>query len=169
MTEGYTGDQGSSGDDIIHIRYAEVLLSYLESKLENGDAITQALLDETINKVRGRAEVNMPPVTETDPALLREIVRRERRVEFCLERLIRYMDIRRWGIFMEVMNQQFYGMKLTNDPANYTKFPVEKTGPLAGHYKVIDKRGTYTPEMAFLPIPLYEIDINKDLNQNPGY
>lgn len=169
VTEGYTGDQGSSGDDIIHIRYAEVLLSYLESKLENGDAITQALLDETINKVRGRAEVNMPPVTETDPALLREIVRRERRVEFCLERLIRYMDIRRWGIFMEVMNQQFYGMKLTNDPANYTKFPVEKTGPLAGHYKVIDKRGTYTPEMAFLPIPLYEIDINKDLNQNPGY
>lgn len=169
VTEDYTGDQGSSGDDIIHIRYAEVLLSYLESKLENGDAITQALLDETINKVRGRAEVNMPPVTETSPDLLREIVRRERRVELCLERLIRYMDIRRWGIFMEVMNQQFYGMKLTDDPLNYTKYAVETTGKYRGHYKVINKTGTYTPEMAFLPIPLYEIDINKDLNQNPGY
>lgn len=169
VTENYVGAQNSSGDDIIHIRYAEVLLSYLESKLENGDAITQALLDETINKVRGRAEVNMPPVTETDPGLLREIVRRERRVEFCLERLIRYMDIRRWGIFMEVMNQQFYGMKLTDDPDNYTKHNVEKTGKYRGHYKVINKTGTYTADMAFLPIPLYEIDINKDLSQNPGY
>lgn len=169
VTEGYAGDQASSGDDIIHIRYAEVLLSYLESKIENGDAITQALLDETINKVRGRAEVNMPPVTETNPDLLREIVRRERRVEFCLERLIRYMDIRRWGIFTEVMNKQFYGMKLTDDPENYTQFPVEITGKYRGHYKVINKTGTYSPEMAFLPIPLYEIDINNSLQQNPGY
>ena len=169
VTENYTGDQGSSGDDIIHIRYAEVLLSYLESKIENGDAITQALLDETINKVRARAEVNMPPVTETNPDLLREIVRRERRVEFNCERLIRYMDIRRWGIFMEVMNQQFYGMKLTDDPENYTDFAVEMTGKYRGHYKVINKTGTYTPENAFLPIPLYEIDINPSIEQNPGY
>ena len=169
VTENYTGDQGSSGDDIIHIRYAEVLLSYLESKLENGDVITQELLDQTINQVRGRAEVNMPAVTETDPAKLREIVRRERRVEFNCERLIRYMDIRRWGIFMEVMNQQFYGMKLTDNPETYTKYAVETTGKYRGHYKVIDKRGTYTPEMAFLPIPLYEIDINPEIQQNPGY
>lgn len=169
VTEDYKGDQASSGDDIIHIRYAEVLLSYLESKLENGDAITQDLLDETINKVRGRAEVNMPAVTETNPDLLREIVRRERRVEFCLERLIRYMDIRRWGIFMEVMNKQFYAMKLTDDPDNYSDYNVETVGKYRGHYKVINKTGTYTPEMEFLPIPLYEIDINPDLKQNPGY
>src|SRR5690606_21283089 len=96
VTEGYTGDQGSSGDDIIHVRYAEVLLSYLESKIENGDPITQELLDQTINEVRSREEVAMPPVTQTNPEQLREIVRNERRVEFCLERLIRYMDIRRW-------------------------------------------------------------------------
>lgn len=169
VTEDYAGDQLSSGDDIILIRYAEVLLSYLESKLENGDAIDQALLDETINQVRGRAEVNMPPVTETDRDKLREIVRRERRVEFCLERLIRYMDIRRWGIFMEVMNRQFYGMKLTDDPDNYTDFSVEKTGKYRGHYKVINKTGSITPAMALLPIPQYEIDINPNLEQNPGY
>ncbi len=169
VTENYSGDQGSSGDDIIHIRYAEVLLSYLESKLENGDPITQDLLDETINKVRGRTEVNMPPVTETDPDLLREIVRRERRVEFCLERLIRYMDIRRWGIFLEVMNRQFHGMKLTDDPDNYTDYPVEKEGKYRGHYKVINKTGSYTEEHKFIPIPQYEIDINPALEQNPGY
>ncbi len=169
VTEDYSGDQGSSGDDIILIRYAEVLLSYLESKLENGDNITQSLLDETINKVRARQEVGMPAVTETNADKLREIVRRERRVEFCLERLIRYMDIRRWGIFMEVMNRQFYGMKLTDNPDNYTKYSVETTGKYRGHYKVIDKTGSIKPEMALLPIPLYEININPKLEQNPGY
>jgi hypothetical protein len=52
-----------------------VLLGYLEAKIENNEAITQTLLDETINKVRGRAEVAMPNVTETDRTKLREIVR----------------------------------------------------------------------------------------------
>lgn len=169
VTEDYSGDLASSGDDIILIRYAEVLLSYLESKLENGDEITQELLDLTINQVRGREEVNMPPVTETNPELLREIVRNERRVEFGLERLIRYMDIRRWGIFMEVMDRIFYGMKLTDDPENYTDYPVETEGPYRGHYIVIDKRGTYTEDNKLIPIPLYEININPNLQQNPGY
>lgn len=169
VTEDYSGDFGNSGDDVILVRYAEVLLSYLEAKLENGDNISQELLDQTINLVRGRQEVNMPPVTETDPNELREILRNERRVEFCIERLIRYMDIRRWGIFMDVMNRQFYGMKLTDDPENYTDYTVETTGRYRGHYKVIDKTGTVTPEMAILPIPLSEIDINPNLVQNPGY
>lgn len=169
VTEDFIGDQGSSGDDIIHVRYAEVLLSYLESKLENGDGITQDLLDQTINQLRGRAEVGMPPVTQTNPQALREILRNERRVEFALERLIRYMDIRRWGIFMDVMNRQFYGMKLTDDPENYQDYKVETTGKYRGHYKVIDKTGSVTPEMAILPIPLTEIDINPALKQNPGY
>lgn len=169
VSETYNGAQGSSGDDIIHIRYAEILLSYLESMLESGQPITQALLDMTINSVRSRAEVNMPAVTETDPAKLREVVRRERRVEFALERLIRYMDIRRWGIFMEVMNTKFYGMKLTDDTDNYTKRLVEKTGKYRGHYIPIDKTGSIKPEMALPPIPLYEININPKLVQNPGY
>lgn len=169
VTEDYSGDFGNSGDDVILVRYAEVLLSYLEARLENGDNISQELLDQTINLVRGRQEVNMPPVTQTDPNELREILRNERRVEFCIERLIRYMDIRRWGIFMDVMNRQFYGMKLTDDPDNYTAYTVETIGRYRGHYKVIDKTGTVTPEMAILPIPLSEIDINPNLVQNPGY
>lgn len=169
VTEEYNGDWGSSGDDIIHIRYAEVLLGYLESKLENGDEITQELLDQTINKVRGREEVSMPPVTETNTDALREIVRRERRVEFCLEQIIRYMDIRRWGIFLDVMNRKFYGMKLTDDPENYTEYRVETSGKYRGHYIVIDKTGTYTADNMLIPIPLYEIDINPNLQQNPGY
>lgn len=169
VTEDYKGDLGSSGDDIILVRYAEVLLSYLESKLESGEQITQGLLDQTINAVRAREEVSMPPVTETNSDILREIVRNERRVEFGLERLIRYMDIRRWDIFMDVMDRKFYGMKLTDDPDNYKDYPVETVGPYRGHYIAIDKRGTYTEDNKLIPIPLYEININPTLEQNPGY
>ena len=70
----------------------------------------------------------MPPVTETDQAKLRDIVRRERRVELCWEPFIRWMDIHRWGIASQVINKKFYGMKLTNDPAHYTAYPVDATG-----------------------------------------
>jgi hypothetical protein len=169
VTDGYSGDQGSSGDDIILMRYAEVLLNYLEAKLENGDAITPDLLVQTINKVRSRAAVNMPPVTETNPVKLREIIRNEDRVEFATERLIRYMDIRRWGIYNQVINKVFYGMKLTNDPANYTAYNVAKTGPYAGYLIVLDKTGTVKPGWNILPIPQPEIDINPALVQNPDY
>lgn len=169
ITEDYSGNWASSGDDMILIRYAEVLLSYLESKLEAGDNITQDLLDQTINQVRGRDAVSMPPVTETDPAKLREIIRRERRVEFCQEMLIRYMDIRRWGIFLERVNRKFYGMKLTDDPDNYDAFTVEKNGKYRGHRIVIDKTGSFKETDKLLPIPTYEININPALEQNPGY
>lgn len=169
VSEDYNGDMGSSGDDIILMRYAEVLLGYLESRIENGDAITQELLDQTINKVRGRAAVQMPPITETDRDKLREIVRHEYRIEFATERLIRYVTIRRWGIYHQVINRVFYGMKMTDDPANYTDFNVAKTGPYAGHLIVIDKTNSIKPGWDLIPIPLPEIDINPALTQNPDY
>ena len=165
VTENYTGDVFNSGADIIYIRYSEVLLGYLESKLEAGDPINQVLLDQTINKVRARAEVNMPPVTETDQTKLRDIVRRERRVEFSWEPFMRWMDIHRWGIASQVINKKFYGMKLTNDPAHYTAYPVDATG----HLFSIDKTGFYEAKHELWPIPQSEIDIDPNLEQNPGY
>lgn len=108
MDETFSGDVRNSGGDIPLIRYSEVLLSYLEAKLEAGDAIDQELLDATINKVRGRASVNMPPITETNPEALRPILRKERRIELALEG-IRYWDLKRWGIMAEVLNGRFFG------------------------------------------------------------
>jgi len=163
LDENYTGNRSSYGGDFPLIRYAEVLLSYLESKLEAGDAITQSLLDETINQVRGRAAVNMPPVTETDPAKLREIIRRERRVELAFEGL-RYWDIRRWKIAPEVLNKKFYGMKLTDNPETYTDFTVNEKGHLYSCTKRFDEKYNYV-----LPIPQSELDVNPNLSQNPGY
>jgi hypothetical protein len=73
------------------IRYAEVLVGYLETRLESGTGVDQALLDATINRVRGRQAVRMPAVTTNDPTTLRTIIRRERRVEFAFVG-IRYFD-----------------------------------------------------------------------------
>lgn len=86
------------------IRYAEVLLTYAEAAAELG-TLTQAELDNTINKLRDRA--GMPPLTlnpPTDPvmqnaypgvsSLLLEI-RRERRVELTFEGF-RFDDLMRW-------------------------------------------------------------------------
>ena len=147
------------------IRYAEVLLGYLEAKLESGASIDQALLDQTVNKVRGRAAVNMPPVTTKNPDDLRKIVRRERRVEFAFEG-IRYYDILRWGIAATELNHQFTGQKLTNNPASYTAYPVDADG-----YYIMSqqKRAFIAGKNELWPIPQSEIDINKNLTQNTGY
>ena len=107
------------------LRYAEVLLNYAEAAYElhlMGDyAFAQSDLDKSINLIRGRADVQLPALqmageqpavggrsyddplrlqieTMADggitPALLWEI-RRERRVELCLEGF-RLNDLKRW-------------------------------------------------------------------------
>lgn len=157
--ETFSGDLNSSGSNVPIIRYAEILLSYLEAKLEAGDNITQSLLDETINKVRGRASVQMPPISELDPSVLRPILRNERRVELAMEG-IRYWDLLRWGIAHEALNGDVYG----------APFPGSKRVSLnkAG---VLDKYGRwYVNSRAFRkdqdykwPIPQSEQDINPNL------
>lgn len=150
------------GGDMPVIRYAEVLLSYLESKLEAGDAITQQLLDQTINKVRGRAAVNMPPVTETNRDKLRTILRRERRVEFALEG-VRQLDILRWHIAHIVLNGPIYGRNVSNDPGNCAYVVDDK-----GHYFVSTRNFRENVDYSW-PIPQNERDINPNLEQKPGY
>lgn len=160
MDEDFSGDVRNSGGDLPIIRYAEVLLSYLEAKLEAGDAIDQALLDATINKVRARASVNMPPITETNREVLRPILRKERRNELAFEG-IRYFDLKRWGIMAEVLNGRFFGQSFPGavnlrkdgsyvDPNN--RWFVTKKNFRAG----IDEDWF---------IPQSEIDINPKLGQ----
>ncbi len=157
------GSVSNDGNNFPLIRYPEVLLSYLESRLESGAGVDQTLLDATINKVRGRAAVRMPAVTTTDPSALRTIIRRERRVEFAFEGL-RYFDCLRWGIIGSENNKQFTGMKLTNTPSSYTAFPVDADG-----YYIYKKRSFITGKNELWPIPQSERDLNKNLTQNPGY
>jgi hypothetical protein len=153
-----SGDLQNTGIDLPLIRYSEVLLSYLEARLENGDAISQSLLDSTINQVRGRVSVNMAKVTETNPANLRVILRRERRNELALEG-IRMWDLLRWGIAGQVLNGAFYG----------APFPGARN--LRKNGSVVDPYGRwYVTSKAFRigqdelwPVPQNEVAINPNL------
>lgn len=156
--EGFQGDLQNSGIDLLLIRYAEVLLSYLEAKLEAGDAITQPLLDMTINKVRARASVNMPPVNIVDAATLRPILRRERRNELALEGL-RYWDLLRWGVAGTILNGDFYGAPFPGAKNLRKKGAV--TDPNSRWFVTSKTFRPGTDEK--WPIPQAEQDINPNL------
>src|SRR5690606_22039273 len=84
-------------NDIHHIRYAEVLLTYAEAKMEQG-TLTQGDLDMSINLIRDRVGmVHMDLAFLAQHGMdIREEIRRERRIELLLEGQ-RYFDVRRWN------------------------------------------------------------------------
>lgn len=163
--EGYSGEVRVYGADFPMIRYAEVLLGYLEACIESNTPITQELLDATINQVRGRAEVNMPAVTETDPVKLTTALRRERRVELAWEGL-RLYDLFRWRTAHIELKGRVHGMKLCTvaEAATYTKFPVNSNG-----YYFCEETNFRENVDYLWPIPQTERDVNQNLTQNPGY
>ncbi len=162
MDESITGDYyHANGGDIPVIRYAEVLLSYLEAKLEAGDPIDQGLLDETINKIRQRPSVDMPPITETNPDLLRPILRNERRVELALEGL-RYWDILRWGVGGEELVGDFYGHPYPDAEAEIRKKdPSAPEDPYSRWY--VTTKNFREGVDNYWPIPQSEVNINPNL------
>ncbi|WP_116787999.1 RagB/SusD family nutrient uptake outer membrane protein [Flavobacterium psychrotrophum] len=163
MDPSFSGNLMNYGGNSIIIRYPEVLLGYLESKLESGEGVTQSVLDETVNLIRNRPGVNMPDVTTADPTQLRAIVRRERKVELAFEG-VHYYDILRWGTAAQELNKQFTGMKLTNTPSSYTAYPVDNNG-----FFIYQKKNFVAGVNELWPIPQTELNINKNLVQNPGY
>jgi len=95
--------------DVPILRYAEILLTFAESRAELGE-LTQSDLDQSINLIRTRAGMPAMPLNPTiDPvqnaryanvsgaqkAVLLEI-RRERRIEMALEGY-RFDDLMRWN------------------------------------------------------------------------
>lgn len=149
------------------IRYADVLLSYLECLVESGSPVTQDILNQTINAVRGRSDVNMPAVTVTDAAVLRERVRHERRVELAYEGT-RYWDLLRWGIAHEVLNGDIWGAAYPD--ANYAKdFGGEgvnsprKQDPTGHNRWYVGERNFRNPQDYQWPIPQSEQNLNPNL------
>lgn len=99
-------DINNTGLDFIVFRYAEVLLSKAEALIELNKDFDQVYA--LINRVRHRA--GMPDVDRAKYASqgsLRELLQRERRVEFAFEGL-RRSDIVRWGIALDVLNGPIY-------------------------------------------------------------
>lgn len=142
------------------LRYSEVLLSYLECLIEAGKPVSQSVLDQTINAVRGRADVHMPAITETNADKLREIVRHERRIELAYEG-IRLWDIFRWKIADQVLVGEIWGAPYPNSTtyATSTKH-VDPTGHCRWY---VGRRDFRSPQDYKWPIPESEQNINPNL------
>lgn len=160
----------------ILMRYAEILLTYAEAKIEQNQI--DASVTDAINAVRRRA--GQPATTLTDQAKLRQLVRRERAVEFATEGL-RLFDIRRWGIVNQVLNGPIVGAAI--NPANVPALPSfgakgsvqdlndipDYTASVAQRIKSRNETRLNIDKHALWPIPQGELDKNKSLKQNPGW
>lgn len=87
-------------------RLAEIYLNYAECAYMTGN---EDLCRQYINKVRSRADVQMPEVTESGEALWDRLVN-ERRVELAFE-TFRYFDVRRWKTAQFYENIPIAGMR----------------------------------------------------------
>jgi hypothetical protein len=126
--------------------------------MEGSGTIDQTLLNNTINKVRGRTGVNMPPITETDRDALRPILRKERRVEFALEG-IRLWDLKRWGIAAAALKGHFWGAPFPGTMTNLNN-PTGIPNPQSLWY--VGKLD-FQPGQEMWPIPENEQAINPNL------
>lgn len=152
------GDNNKYPAKLPIVRYAEVLLSYVEARMEAG-TLTAADL-EYLNQVRRRS--SMPDITATAPDVLRPLLRNERRVELALEGL-RLWDLLRWGTAAEAITGDVWGASFPNSAAT--------TKRNAGNKKVDPENmnrwyvGTrnYASGPTVWPISQSEQDINPNL------
>ena len=144
------------------VRYAEVLLSYLECMIESGQPITQEILDATINKVRGRTDVNMPKITDTNPTTLRERVRNARRVDLAFEG-IRDWDVMRWQIADKALVGTIWGAPYP-ESKKYDK-ATKQVDPTGNCRWYVGRRDFRIPQDYTWPIPLSEQNLNPNLRE----
>lgn len=155
--ESWSGDVNAYGNNVPLARYADVLMMYLEAEMEAGTPVTQTLLDETINAVRGR--VGMPPITETNVDKLRPLIRKERMIEFAFEGL-RLWDLFRWGIAEQALNKDIYGSPFYVQDQSLMKKKDGKRDPYDRWY--VNTRSFKAGQERW-PIPLAEKNINPNL------
>lgn len=148
------------------VRYAEVLLTIAECDIELNQNTSEAI--ECMNLVRNRA--GMPNVNTTkynSQGMLRELVRRERRVEFAGEGL-RRADLKRWGILTSTLS----GFEILRYDGNVTS-TLNAEGDydvaITGRNVVSGETYNFQKHNELLPIPLTQIEINGNLTQNDGY
>jgi len=146
---------GASGLNFILLRYAEVLLTYAEAKIELNQL--DASVYDAINAIRTRPDVGLPAL---EPGLtqeeLRQVVRRERTIELAFEGW-RLFDIRRWKIGEQVMRGPVYGITYFENGSPVT---IEVPSVI----RVFDPAKHYV-----WPIPQKETELNPALGQNPGW
>ena len=129
------------------MRYAEVLLLASEASLQSGDAASALIY---INEVRSRARLNpLSNVTLDD-------IKKEKRLELCFEGC-RYQDLVRWGDAATVLANQ--GKEI----------PALSADGSVSIVVTNTQFGFKTGKHELLPFPEHEMNVNKNLKQNPGW
>lgn len=154
----------------ILMRYADILLNYAEAKIELNQI--DASVINAINLVRSRA--GQPGIALGSQAQMRQIVRRERAVEFAGEGL-RLYDLRRWDLVVPAMNGPVVGAAI--NPANIPATPIFDANDIPDYSASLARRiATRTQtrlnnnKHKLWPIPQGEIDKNPNLlPNNPGW
>jgi len=129
-----------TGHDFVFLRLADVYLMYAEAQVEKGGGTTtDANALKYINAIRSRAGMTVPYTS-----LSRANVRLERRRELAMEGL-RFYDIKRWKIGATLTGKEIYN----NGGVSY--------------------KMTWNDKMYYWPFSQSEMDINKNLVNNPSY
>jgi len=156
---------GASAQNYYFFRYGEVLLNYAEA--QNEAVGPDASVYEAMDEIRTRAGI--PTFSDVYPAAtqaeMRELIRRERRVELAFEGK-RYFDLLRWKIAEVNLNHVMHGMKIeSNGSGGYTYTKISAV-PFSAPQWSFDASKNY-----LLPIPLDALGQNPELkgHQNPGY
>lgn len=156
------------------IRYAEVLLIWAEATFEKDGSISDDVLNKTINVLRSRVGVGMPPLTNQfvqEKGLdMKTEIRRERTIELCFEGF-RRDDLRRWKEAEKEMKKPIMGIK-------YTGTEYEEQQALNDGYSgLIDANGFLViepsenrfftvPKHYYYSLPLDELFLNPKLAPN---
>jgi starch-binding outer membrane protein, SusD/RagB family len=147
----------------IYFRYGEILLNYAEAMNEaygpDADPLnygTTAL--KALNQVRQRTGVALTAVSTSSQDEMRELLRKERRVELAFEEH-RFWDVRRWEIAGSTLGASLRGVEITQNSDNTFSY----------NYTKVENR-SFSSKMYYYPIP--EDEINKSegtLTQNTGW
>ena len=157
------------------IRYAEILLSYVEALNNLTGSHTVTFSDEStgtytrdmnemakyFNMVRYRA--GLPGLTTDELSSadkMFDIIVRERMIEFLHENR-RFYDVRRWGIYLDTEKEPIVGMNTDGFEDEF--FQRTTVNHLFARTRVADKK------MVFLPIPRAELRKVPLMDQNPGW
>lgn len=144
-------------------RLAEAYLSYAECLYEfsisDGSYDSdKAEIFKYINKIRRRAgipEYGSAELPEPSQEAMRDLIRRERRIELNCEGGMRWNDLRRWKLAESELDGPFYGMNMmaTSKDEFYVRTQYQ-----------VRKFISY-----WWPVPQDDIDRNPNLRQLPGW
>lgn len=139
-------------------RYAEVLLFLAEAVNEqNRPEEAVRYLNDVFGETSIRGRAGLAPIKAVGTDALREKIYQERRIELAFENK-RWTDLLRTGRAVEVLTK--HGQDIKAHPEEY--YWPDGLQPVPNAY-------LFDAKKCLLPIPLREIDLNPELEQNPGY